>query len=59
MKLSVIIPVYNEKETILKILDKVQKVPIEKEIIIIDDGSNDGTTEILKGIKDREYKNNF
>jgi glycosyltransferase involved in cell wall biosynthesis len=56
MKLSVIIPVYNEKETILKILDKVQKVPIEKEIIIIDDGSNDGTTEILKGIKEENIK---
>jgi len=56
MKLSVIIPVYNEKETILKILEKVQKVPIEKEIIIIDDGSNDGTTEILKNIKDKNIK---
>jgi glycosyltransferase involved in cell wall biosynthesis len=59
MKLSVIIPVYNEKETILKILDKVQKVPIEKEIIIIDDGSNDGTTEILKNIKDKNIKTIF
>jgi glycosyltransferase involved in cell wall biosynthesis len=59
MKLSVIIPVYNEKETILKILEKVQKVPIEKEIIIIDDGSNDGTTEILKNIKDKNIKTIF
>ena len=59
MKLSVIIPVYNEKETILKILNKVQKVPIEKEIIIIDDGSNDGTTEILKNIKDKNIKTIF
>lgn len=48
MKLSVIIPVYNEKDTILKILNKVEMVPIEKEIIIVDDGSTDGTREILK-----------
>ena len=47
MKLSVIIPVYNEKNTILKIIEKVQNVPIEKEIIIVDDGSTDGTRDIL------------
>jgi glycosyltransferase involved in cell wall biosynthesis len=56
VKLSVIIPVYNEKNTILKIIEKVKKVPVEKEIIIVDDGSNDGTTEILKGIKDENIK---
>lgn len=56
MKLSVIIPVYNEKKTILKILEKVLKVPVEKEVIIVDDGSNDGTTEILKEIKDERVK---
>ena len=48
MKLSVIIPVYNEKNTILKILKKVRNVPVDKEIIIVDDGSTDGTREILK-----------
>lgn len=56
MKLTVIIPVYNEKKTILKILEKVLKVPVEKEVIIVDDGSNDGTTEILKEIKDERVK---
>jgi glycosyltransferase involved in cell wall biosynthesis len=54
MKLSVIIPVYNEKQTILKIVEKVKRVPLEKEIIIVDDGSNDGTTELLKNMKDAE-----
>lgn len=47
MLLSVIIPVYNEKGTIREIVDRVQAVPINKEIIIVDDGSSDGTREIL------------
>jgi glycosyltransferase involved in cell wall biosynthesis len=50
MKLSVIIPVYNEKATIRQILDKVLAVPLEKEIILVDDCSNDGSREMLKGI---------
>ncbi|MDI6783519.1 MAG: glycosyltransferase [bacterium] len=51
MKLSVVIPVYNEINTIEEILRRVQRVPIDKEIIIVDDGSTDGTREILKQIK--------
>ncbi|MBU2568394.1 MAG: glycosyltransferase family 2 protein [Elusimicrobia bacterium] len=50
MKLSIIIPVYNEKETVLKLLERVRAVPIDKEIIIVDDGSDDATREILKKI---------
>jgi glycosyltransferase involved in cell wall biosynthesis len=50
MKLSVIIPVYNEKDTIRTILDKVLAVPIEKEVILVDDFSTDGSREILKNI---------
>ncbi|HON57403.1 MAG TPA: glycosyltransferase family 2 protein, partial [bacterium] len=48
MKLAVVMPVYNEKNTILKILEKVQKTPFEKTIIIVDDCSTDGTREIIK-----------
>ncbi len=48
MKLSVIIPVYNEKSTIAEIIDRVKAVDIPKEIIVVDDGSRDGTTEVLK-----------
>ncbi len=48
-KLSIVIPCYNEKDSILKILKKVKESPVEdKEIIIVDDMSNDGTREILK-----------
>lgn len=55
-KISVIIPAYNEKNTILKIVKLVNSVPINKEIIIIDDFSKDGTREILKKIKDEKVK---
>lgn len=56
MKLSIIIPVFNEKETILSILESIEKVDlkeIEKEIIIIDDGSSDGTVKILKNLENK------
>ena len=47
MKLSIIIPVYNEEKTVSTVLDKVSRVklPCQKEIIIVDDGSSDGTKE--------------
>src|SRR5438093_1466793 len=48
MKLSIVVPVYNEKGTIEQILQRICKTPHEKEIIIIDDCSKDGTREILR-----------
>ena len=50
MKISIVIPVYNEKATIAEITARVQAVDLEKEIIIVDDGSTDGTFEQLKEI---------
>ena len=48
MKLSVIIPVFNENKTMHRILEIIRSVPVEKEIIVVDDGSTDGTRDILK-----------
>jgi len=50
MKLSVVIPVYNEIRTIKEILNQVQSVPQDKEIIVVDDRSTDGTREWLTQI---------
>lgn len=48
IRLSVVMPVYNERQFIEEILRKVQNVDIEKEIIIVDDSSTDGTRQFLK-----------
>jgi len=48
VRLSVIIPHYNEKESISKLIQKVLEVPLEKEIIVVDDASTDGSKAILK-----------
>jgi len=48
MKISVIIPVYNEIHTIREILSRVHRMKLADEIIIVDDGSSDGTRELLK-----------
>src|SRR3989344_1285457 len=56
MKVSIVIPVYNEEKTISKIIEKVNRVDLstlhlKKEIIIVDDGSSDKTKDILKNVK--------
>lgn len=51
MKVSVVIPVYNERDTIESLLARVREVPIEKEIVLVDDFSTDGTRDKLKGLE--------
>src|SRR5204863_8867842 len=49
MKVSIIIPCYNERQTIRTIVDAVRAAPVpNKEIIVVDDGSNDGTFDVLR-----------
>ena len=54
MKLSVVMPVYNESKTIREIVRRVLDVPIEKELLIVDDGSTDGTRDILRELDGRD-----
>jgi glycosyltransferase involved in cell wall biosynthesis len=56
MKLSVVIPVFNEAPTIREILDRVRALPHPKEILVVDDGSLDGTREILRGLAGGEVR---
>lgn len=57
-KLSILIPVYNEAKTIVPVLEMVSKAPaggLEKELVVVDDGSTDGTRDILKGLNPEPF----
>lgn len=53
MKLSVVIPIFNERTTLKRVVDKVLSVPIEIELICVDDGSDDGTRDVLSELQTR------
>ncbi|MEW4489901.1 glycosyltransferase family 2 protein [Thalassoglobus sp. JC818] len=53
-RLSVVIPVYNERETLPVLLERVRAVPIPKEIVLVDDYSQDGTRDLLESYRDRD-----
>ncbi len=50
LRISVVVPVYNEKETVAEIIQRVRDVPIPKEIILVDDCSTDGTRDVLASL---------
>lgn len=54
MKLSVIIPVYNEVESIKVILERVHATNLVSEIVVVDDGSKDGTRDVLKSLDGKD-----
>ena len=54
MRLSIVIPVYNERATIIELLDRVAAVDLDTEVIVVDDGSTDGTRELLQERASRE-----
>ncbi len=55
-KVSVVIPVYNERQWVRELVSRVQQVPIPKEIILVDDCSTDGTLDILKELEQEGCK---
>ncbi len=58
MKLSVLMPVYNEADTVREAVCRARSMEVVKEVIVSDDGSTDGRREILKRIEAESKKNN-
>lgn len=57
MKLSIIIPCFNEKDTIIDLLEAVRRSPVpDKEIVLVDDGSSDGTRDILQNLSSDDLR---
>jgi len=50
VRVSVVIPVFNERETVERLLRRVREVPLSLEIVVVDDGSTDGTRELLRSL---------
>ena len=55
MQLSIVSPVYNEQATIIELLDRVAAVNIEKEVIVVDDFSTDGTRALLENYRNEAF----
>src|SRR5438552_17100090 len=56
MKLSVVMPIYNERNTLRSVIQRVLSVPLDIELLCVDDGSSDGSTEILSELR-AEHEN--
>jgi glycosyltransferase involved in cell wall biosynthesis len=56
MMLSVVIPVYNERTTVADLIERVDAIDIPKEIVVVDDGSTDGTCDVLRRLE-QKYSN--
>lgn len=52
MKLSVVMPIYNERKTVRQVVERVLSVPLDLELLCVDDGSNDGSAEILTALRE-------
>jgi dolichol-phosphate mannosyltransferase len=54
MRISVVVPVYNEEETVAQVLESLSKVPLDLEVVVVDDASTDRTWEILQNVRTQE-----
>src|SRR5258707_7576817 len=59
MRISVIVPAYNEEATVAQVLESLSKVPLDLEVIVVDDASTDRTWEILQELRQREQFNTY
>ncbi len=58
-RLSIIVPVFNERQTLPEILDRIRALPLRKEIVLVDDFSTDGTRELLREYEGRDWDDEF
>ena len=59
MRISVVVPVYNEEQTVAQVLTLLSRVPLTLEVIVVDDASTDRTWEILQELRQQEPFNSY
>src|SRR5579885_842718 len=59
MRISVVVPVYNEEETVAQVLESLSQVPLDLEVIVVDDASTDRTWEILQALRQKAPFNSY
>ena len=59
MRISVVVPVYNEEETVAQVLESLSQVPLDLEVVVVDDASTDRTWEILQELRNKEPFNTY
>ncbi len=59
MRISVVVPVYNEEETVAQVLESLSTVPLDLEVVVVDDASTDRTWEILQELRTKEPFNTY
>src|SRR5260370_28919102 len=59
MRISVVVPVYNEEETVAQVLESLSEVQLDLEVVVVDDASTDNTWEILQELRKKEPFNTY
>lgn len=59
MRISVVVPVFNEEETVAQVLESLSKVPLDLEVVVVDDASTDRTWEILQQLRQKAPFNTY
>src|SRR5690242_8372011 len=59
MRISVVVPVYNEEETVAQVLESLSNAPLDLEVVVVDDASTDRTWEILQELRKKEPFNTY